>query len=317
MSDKLLHDFKLNEQINIPALIKQVVVRTAKTGKEYLAIVFEDKSGEMEGMYWGVTPDEIKVFVPGVIVQLHATLQIYQGKSQLKITNLKRLSTDAEFKPSDFVAAAPIRRQQMEEEINQILFSITNPEWNRIVRYLLQKYHEQFYNYPAAKKNHHAYTGGLAYHTLSIIHLAQRIGPMYPQINQGLLLAGAILHDIGKTVELSGPIGTLYTVPGNLIGHIAIADAEIVLAAHELHLDENSESILVLRHVVLAHHGLLEYGSPVKPALLEAEVLHQLDELDASIEMFTHAANQTEPGKFSDRIYALDNRMIFHPHDLE
>ncbi|CAH0418606.1 3'-5' exoribonuclease YhaM family protein [Periweissella ghanensis] len=317
MNEKLLHDFKLNEQMNIPVLLKEVVNRTAKNGKAYLAIIFEDKSGEMDGMYWGVTPTEIQTFVPGTVVQLHATRQMYRGKPQLKVANIKAVTAESKLQPSDFIATAPIRRQRMETEINQVLFSITNPEWNRIVRYLLQKHHDQFYSYPAAKKNHHSYTGGLAYHTLSIVRLAQGIVPLYPQINQGLLLAGALLHDIGKTIELSGPVSTSYTVAGNLLGHIAIADAEIVLAVKDLQLDENSESILALRHVVLAHHGLLEYGSPVRPALLEAEVLHQLDELDASIEMFTHTVEQTEPGKFSDRVYALDKRMIYHPKNLE
>lgn len=317
MNEKLLHDFKLNEQMDIPVLLKEVVNRTAKTGKPYLAIIFEDKSGEMDGMYWGVTPAEVETFVPGTVVQLHATRQMYRDKPQLKIANIKLIAATAKLQPSDFIATAPIRRQRMEAEINQVLFSITNPEWNRIVRYLLQKHHDQFYSYPAAKKNHHAYTGGLAYHTLSIVRLAQAIVPLYPQINQGLLLAGALLHDIGKTIELSGPVSTSYTVAGNLLGHIAIADAEIVLAVKDLQLDENSESILALRHVVLAHHGLLEYGSPVRPALLEAEVLHQLDELDASIEMFTHTVEQIEPGKFSDRVYALDKRMIYHPKNLE
>lgn len=317
MSDKLLHDYNLGEQMDIPVLIKNVVTRTAKTGKQYLAIDFEDKSGEMEGMYWGVTPEEIEIFVIGTVVQLHATKQMYQGTPQLKIANIKLATGKVDLKPSDFITSAPVQRQRMEEEINQVLFSITNPAWNRIVRHLLQKHHDAFYTFPAAKKNHHAYTGGLAYHTLSIVHLAQKIGPLYPQINQGLLLAGAILHDIGKTLELSGPVGTTYTVAGNLLGHIAITDAEIVLAVQDLHLDANDENIILLRHVILAHHGLLEYGSPIRPAILEAEVLHQLDELDASIEMFTHVAEQTEPGKFSDRVYALDKRMIYHPTNLD
>lgn len=309
----MLFDYNLEEHMQLLVLIKNAHVRTAKNGKEFLALTFEDKSGEMDGMYWGVTANEIETFANGKVVELQAIRQLYQGKPQLKILKLNLAPTQAKVTVTDFLASSPLKRQEMEEEITAILFSITNPHWNRIVRYLLQKNQEAFYSFPAAKKNHHAFTGGLAYHTLSIVHLAQNVSKQYPQINEALLIAGAFLHDIGKIIELSGPVGTTYTTAGNLLGHIVIADAEIVLAAKELNIDENSEDILLLRHVVLAHHGLLEYGSPVRPALLEAEVLHQLDEMDASIQMFSHTLKQTDPGKFSDRVYALDQRMIYHP----
>ncbi|EPC85478.1 3'-5' exoribonuclease yhaM, partial [Lacticaseibacillus paracasei subsp. paracasei CNCM I-4649] len=139
--------------------------------------------------------------------------------------------------------------------------------------------------------NHHAFAGGLAFHTLSILRLAKSVVQQYSSLNKSLLYAGAILHDLGKTIELSGPISTDYTVEGNLIGHIVLIDEQIVLAAQQLKIDINAEDMLLLRHVVLAHHGLLEYGSPVRPELLEAQVLHDLDELDASINMMTPPTN--------------------------
>lgn len=315
MAEKKLYEYNVDDHMRLLVLIKSANVRTAKNGKDFLALTFEDKSGEMEGMYWGVTPAEVAAFKTGKVVELQAIRQVYQGKPQLKILKINMLSEQSAAQPADFMIGSPVNRHEMEHEINELLFSITNPTWNRIVRYLLQKYHDQFYSFPAAKKNHHAFTGGLAFHTLSIVHLAQDFVKRYPEINEGLLLAGALLHDIGKTVELSGPVGTTYTTAGNLIGHITIADTEIVLASQALNIDSNSEDVLLLRHVVLAHHGLLEYGSPVRPAILEAEVLHKLDDLDATIQMFKQAVKHTEPGNFSERIFALDQRMIYQPRN--
>ena len=122
-----------------------------------------------------------------------------------------------------------------------------------------------------------------------------------------------ILHDSGKTMELTGAIGTEYTLKGNLLGHIVIMDEEITKACEELGIDENQEDVLLLKHLVLAHHGKLEYGSPVRPQLLEAEVLHHIDLLDATITMMSNALDKTEPGAFSERVFGLDNRSFYKP----
>lgn len=127
------------------------------------------------------------------------------------------------------------------------------------------------------------------------------------------MYAGAILHDLGKTTELSGPVATEYTLAGNLLGHLSIMDAEIVEAADKLGIDAGSQDLILLRHMVLSHHGLLEYGSPERPKILEAEILHHLDELDATIMMIQGAVKNIEPGQFSDRVFGLDNRRFYKP----
>mgnify|MGYP000211188465 FL=1 len=132
-----------------------------------------------------------------------------------------------------------------------------------------------------------------------------------------MLYTGAMLHDLGKTIELSGPIATQYTVMGNLIGHISLLDGEIVQACDELGLDPEAPKVILLRHMILSHHGLLEYGSPARPQLLEAEILHQLDELDASIMTIQTALRQTAPGEYTDRLFSLDNRRFYRPTNEE
>ncbi|MGO2969251.1 MAG: HD domain-containing protein, partial [Leuconostoc falkenbergense] len=168
-----------------------------------------------------------------------------------------------------------------------------------------------------AKSNHHAFAGGLAFHSLSIAKLAKGVAGQYPQLNQELLIAGALLHDLGKTIELSGPVATQYTLSGNLIGHITLIDEQIVLAARELKFDLQDEDLILLRHVVLSHHGILEYGSPVRPVVMEAEVLHQLDELDAGIQMMSGVMEKTAEGSFSDRVFGLDNRKFYKPENRD
>lgn len=128
-----------------------------------------------------------------------------------------------------------------------------------------------------------------------------------------MLYAGIILHDLGKVIELSGPMSTEYTLAGNLIGHLVLIDEEITKACLALKISEADEDVLVLRHMVLAHHGLLEYGSPVRPRIMEAEILHQIDNIDASMQMMLTSIRQTEPGKYTDRIFGMDNRSFYVP----
>ena len=119
-----------------------------------------------------------------------------------------------------------------------MIFKIENPVWQRVVRALYSKYDKEFYSYPAAKTNHHAFETGLAYHTATMVRLAESISQVYPQLNQSLLYAGIMLHDLAKVLELSGPENTEYTVRGNLIGHIALIDEEITKVLQELKIDD-------------------------------------------------------------------------------
>ncbi|MFD1465723.1 3'-5' exoribonuclease YhaM family protein [Lapidilactobacillus mulanensis] len=308
-----LANLKNGTAFQIVVMIKQAEVRVAKNGKRFISLVFQDRTGEITGMYWDAKDDDIQHFASGALVHLEGQRDLYNGQPQVKITKLFLVDPNEGFQASQFVVQAPMSAAEMQDEIQKAIFDIQNAKWNRIVRFLLQKYQKEFYEHPAAKSNHHDFTGGLAFHTLSMMRLAKSISQQYDQINYSLLLSGTILHDLGKTIELSGSIGTEYTVPGNLIGHIVLIDEQIVLACQALKLSENDEDILLLRHMVLSHHGLLEYGSPERPKLLEAEVLHYIDELDASINMISKAMVKTEPGTFSERIFGLDNRQFYHP----
>lgn len=312
---KKLYEYNVDESFEICLLIKAADVRMAKNGNPFIAFTFQDQSGQMDGKYWSATSDDIAKYVPGKVVVVNGKREMYNNSPQVKIVNL-RLTDASKGEPtsaSHFVEHAPMTKEEMEEELKRLFDGITNLALKSIVRHILKQYQAEFFEYPAAKRHHHAFVGGLSFHTISMLRLAEAIATQYTQINRSLLYSGVILHDIGKTMELTGAIGTEYTLKGNLLGHIVIMDEEITKACEALDIDENQEDVLLLKHLILAHHGKLEYGSPVRPQLLEAEVLHHIDLLDATITMMSNALDKTEPGAFSERVFGLDNRSFYKP----
>ncbi|MBE9388357.1 3'-5' exoribonuclease YhaM family protein [Vagococcus salmoninarum] len=311
---KKLRELAVDESFEIFVLIKQADVRLAKNGKKFIAFTFQDTSGSIDGKFWDASEDEISKFTGGQVVALGGKREVYQSNPQIKILNLRLATAEEPNQASLYMEKAPIQKEEMVEEINQTIFEITNATWNRIVRHLMTQYQSEFFEFPAAKRNHHAFAGGLAYHTVSMLRLAKSICKEYPELNPSLLYAGVILHDLGKIIELSGPVSTEYTLAGNLIGHLVIVDEEITKACQTLKIDDRTEDVVILKHMILAHHGLLEYGSPVRPRVMEAEILHQIDNLDASIQMMIGSLKQIEPGEYTERIFGMDNRSFYLPN---
>jgi 3'-5' exoribonuclease len=310
---KYLLDYNDGEELELVVLIKNSQLRHTKKGKLYLALTFGDSSGEIHGNFWDASNQDATMFSAGTIVELDGKREEYQSQPQIKIYSLRVVGPEEGYDLKQFIKSAPEKISTMQEEINQYVLEISNPVWHRIVRFLLKKWHQRFFDYPAGKSNHHAVRGGLAYHTLSMLRDAKALADNYPQVNRSLLYAGCILHDMGKVLELTGPVATQYTTEGNLIGHLVLIDEQIMIAAHELGIDSESEDLLLLRHMVLAHHGKYEYGSPKLPALLEAELLHRIDDLDAAVYAITNALQHTRPGSFTDSIMSQGGRKFYRP----
>ena len=284
-------------------LIKSAEVRQTRAGKDYIAFTFQDDSGEIEGKLWDAQPHNVAEYTAGN----NNTPQVNQ-----LVLRLPRSGEPND--PADFKEKPPVDPKDLRDYLAQMIFKIENPVWQRVVRALYSKYDKEFYSYPAAKTNHHAFESGLAFHTATMVRLADAIGDIYPQLNKSLLFAGIMLHDLAKVIELSGPDDTEYTVRGNLIGHIALIDEEITKVLLELKIDDSKEDVIVLRHVILSHHGLLEYGSPVRPRIMEAEILHMIDNLDAEMMMMTGALAKVGEGEMTSRIFAMDNRSFYKPN---
>lgn len=309
----MLYDVKNNEEFGLYVLIKSADVRVARNGNPFIAFVFQDRSGSMEGMYWSASPEEVDRFQAGRVVFLKGERDSYQGKAQVKIRQMRLADQGEPDDPSLYVERIAMKKEDIAEELNEALFLIREPNIVRVVRKILSMVEEDFYLYPAAKRHHHALAGGLSFHTLSMVRIARALLKIYPDLNASLLIAGIILHDIGKTIELSGPTSTDYTLKGKLMGHIVIMSELIEKACQEIGVNSDNESIILLKHVVLSHHGKLEYGSPVQPQIMEAELVHQIDMLDANINMMTTALSKVEAGDYSEPIFPMDRRILYKP----
>jgi 3'-5' exoribonuclease len=310
MGKGILH-YDVGEQIELFLLIKSATKGTASNGKPFLTLILQDQSGEIEAKLWDASDDDEKSYAAQNIVKILGDVQSYRGKSQLKIRQIRRTGPADDVKLDDFLETAPLSIEEMQSELTQYIFEMKNPNIQRITRHLMKKHHKAFMEYPAATKNHHEFVSGLAYHVVSMLKLAKAIAALYPSLDKDLLYAGIILHDMGKVMELSGPISTVYTLEGNLLGHITIMINEIGKAAEELGIA--GEEVLILQHLVLSHHGKAEWGSPKPPLIKEAEILHYIDNIDAKMNMLDGALERVKPGEFSERIFALDNRSFYKP----
>lgn len=301
------------DTVNTFFLIKDSKQGVTTQGKPYMSMLLQDKSGDIDTKYWTVSKEDAPKLIPGIIIKVQGDVIDYRGKKQLKILNCRLAEANDNVRASDFVESAPISEAELFDAIMDYVIQIDDVDLSRIVRHLVTKYKEQFLTFPAAKVNHHDFHSGLAYHVLCMLRQGEALVNIYPQVNRALLYSGIILHDIGKVKELSGSIGVTYTVEGNLLGHIVIASEEVNDAATELGIDRNSESILLLKHLILSHHGKLEYGSPKMPMILEAELLHFIDNIDARIMMFDKNLKNVAPGEFSDRVFPLESRQLYQP----
>ena len=284
-------------------LIHKATQGVTAQGKDYMTLYLQDKSGDIEAKLWTVTKEDMKLLQPEKIVHVTGDVINYRGRKQMKINKFKLATEEDNVKTQDFVDGAPLTPDEIQEEISHYMLDIENASLQRITRHLIRKYQESFFTFPAASSHHHNFASGLSYHVLTMLKVAKSICDIYPTLNRSLLYSAIILHDLGKVKELSGPVATTYTVEGNLLGHISIASEEVAEAARELKIE--GEEVMLLRHMILAHHGKMEFGSPKLPHLKEAEILFFIDNIDAKMNMFDKAFKKTEKGQFTERIFGL------------
>lgn len=246
-------------------LIHRATQGVTAQGKDYMTLFLQDKSGDIEAKLWTVSKEDMQILKPETIVWVKGDVINYRGRKQMKVNQFRLAKPEDGFKTQDFVAGAPLSPDEIQENISHYILDIENANLQRITRHLLKKYQDKFFTYPAASSHHHNFASGLSYHVLTMLEIAKSLCNIYPLLNRSLLYSSIILHDLGKVRELSGPVATTYTVEGNLLGHISIASDEVAEAAKELGID--GEEVMLLRHMILAHHGKMEFGSPKLPHL--------------------------------------------------
>lgn len=299
------------EQVDQFLLIKQATKGVTTVGKPFMSLVLQDKSGDIEAKLWDTNDEHEQMYQPQTILRVGGEIHDYRGKNQLRIKQIRIARPDEGVAIEDLVPSSTTPKEQLFEEMKEYFFAIQNPAISAITKQIIKKYQSEFVVYPAATKNHHDYVSGLLDHVVSMLRLGKSICDLYPTLNRDLMYSGIILHDIGKVIELSGPIATSYTVEGNLLGHITIMVNEIGQAAIELGIE--GEEVMLLQHIVLSHHGKEEWGSPKKPMIQEAEMIHYIDNIDAKMNMLKRALDKTKPGEFTERLFPLDNRSFYKP----
>lgn len=290
------------------ALISSLNKGVTAKGATYLSFVLQDKTGNIDAKYWSPTHEEVASIKAGMVVEIDGEVLSYNKQLQMKVNGLKiidRSSVDL----NDFIKEGDIPRSQLKANITEVINSFENQKLKTLVLKVMEHYELDFYNYPAAAKIHHDFVGGLATHVWGMMKLAMNICECYPTLNRDLLLTGVILHDIGKCIELSGPVITEYTIEGKLLGHISIMQAIVAEIAKENGID--GEEVILVRHMILSHHGQYEYGSPILPMIPEAEILHYIDNIDARMNVLTKAYDGIKEGEFTSRQFALENRAFY------
>jgi 3'-5' exoribonuclease len=292
--------------------------RMTKTNKPYLNLMLGDRSGQIEGRVWEPNDPRIaRDFDKGDIVKARGSASRFDERVQMKIDQL-RVAAPGEVEKSDLLPATTYDVDALWNHLLSTIESFTNADLKRLLLLLLDEpaMRAAYREAPAARQLHHAWLGGLLEHVVSLLKLADRVAAHYPLLDRDLLLTGVILHDIGKTRELSWTVGFDYTVEGILLGHIQFGVDMVNRAIDKLPgFPERLRTLVV--HMILAHHGKLEFGSPKLPMIPEALVLNFVDDLDAKMQAMQSEYDKCEregksPEEMTGKVWALDNRQLLN-----
>jgi 3'-5' exoribonuclease len=273
-------------------LVVDKQVRANRNGNMYLQLELRDRSGSMSARLWNAAESLVRSFESGDFLFVHGKVQLFQGALQMILNSIDRIATE-KVELADFLPHTEQDVGKLHERLCTLLRQLDNPHLRALAECFLMD-HELMQGYcraPAGVRNHHAYLGGLLEHIVTLMEAADRIAPLYPDLNRDLLLMGVFLHDVGKVRELGYDRAFSYTDEGQLIGHLVIGVemlTEQVRRVPDLTGEPfPTELLLRLKHLIVSHHGALEFGSPTLPMTPEAIALHYLDNLDAKVHSFT------------------------------
>ena len=309
----LLSEIRRDDRFEGYLIVRAAEQRAAASGKNYLDMTLADRSGSINAKMWDGT---VQPPVPGSIVKVRATGNEFNGRMQLRVERIRPAERNDAVDMSTLIPCAPRDAKEMLDEVVRAADRIADPDLRLITCELLNRAGKQLLTFPAAKQMHHAERSGLLHHTTTMLRAAEAIRSVYPQLNASLLTAGVIVHDLAKIDEMDADtLGLVadYSVDGKLLGHIVRGVVNIELAAQKT--GASRAKALLLQHMVLSHHGVPEYGSPVAPKFPEAEVLNMIDTLDARLYEMDEALGRAMPGGFSEKVWGLDNRQLYRIPD--
>jgi 3'-5' exoribonuclease len=314
---KKIADFLLNEEVEGHFMIKSVELKEARNKSKYLDIVLMDNSGTIETKLWDCSPTQIDWYKLRTVVFAKGLITEYAGNLQLKVEKMS--VSEKDFDLNHFVPTVEEDIRELWQEIVDVVnekTEISNWKIRHVLGELIDVYGDAFKEYPAARHMHHAVRGGLLFHTVSMLRIARSIVPLYPFLNQNLLFAGIILHDLAKIDEMKAEMGqvTDYTTSGQLLGHITLCInlIESVFQKEGWHEEEDTDLKHVLQHLVLSHHEKPEWGSPIAPMMPEAVMLSMIDQMDAKMYAAGKAIKkEVQTSYWTEPVKSFNNRKLY------
>ena len=300
-------------------LVLRKEVRQGGRAGSFLDLTLCDATGRVSAKVWDNAAAISEQFQQGDVIEVSAAAETYRDELQLRLEKIRALSPD-EANPSDFLPRSGKDLAALERGLAETVKSIENPHLHALLLNLFKDpdFRRDFVTAPAAKALHHSYIGGLLEHTTEVVELCGKVVEVFPALDRDLLIAGAILHDIGKLEELSWQTSFEYTDRGQLLGHLVMGEQRMRLEADRIEgFPEHLR--LLLSHMILSHHGVYEYGSPKLPMTAEAIALHHAEDLDAKVNMFLGqiAVAREQGRKWTERHFLLQRALYAGPGEGE
>lgn len=314
MKPKYVDQIGERDTVESVFLVRDCTQAMARNGKPYMTLKLMDRSGEIEARVWDRVDEFSALFDKDDFIHVSGRGNLYLGKMQLVVQNIYRVAED-DVDLDDFLPVSQRPVAEMRQELDQLLASLQDGPIRRLLQNFFDDpdFFQRYSRAPAAKGMHHVYLGGLLEHSLAVAALACDLSRRYPRINRDLLIAGALLHDVGKTAELSYQRSFDYTDEGKLVGHLVMGVEMIDQRAAAI-ADFPAQTLMLLKHLLLSHHGQYDFGSPKRPKILEAVVLNFIDDLDSKINgVLAHI--DKEPARTSDwtSYHRLYDRYFYAP----
>lgn len=308
---KWVNEFVDGDHIIGQLLVVSATKGTTDKGLSYLNVTFQDRTGTIDAKKWDASEADLRVLVPGSVVVVDGLVNLYKNQPQLKIVEVAKPDHPEEVNMSNFARVSPIPLEELKAKLDKYLNSFTDKDVEKVTKAVINHFYDKYVTYPGAVKVHHEFGSGILHHSLFMADVADAVAHIYTQVDRDILVAGALLHDIGKTIEYENPIAPVQTTEGKLVGHIAVGYAEFKRIVDDLHIE--SEVPLLLEHMILSHHGTLEFGSPVMPSTREALLLSEIDMLDSRQMILDKSLAGINEGEFTQRLWMMDDTAFYKP----
>ena len=282
--EQFLSDLKVGDLVETIFVVSEKQVKKKKNGEDYCTVTLQDRGGTVEGVMWTEVFQASGIFAEGDLVEIKGILKEYRGSRQLIVNSLVKIKKDAGLDLSDYIKSTSKDIDSMFEEVLGYIDSIKNKHLKELLNSFMddKKFATDYRTSTAAIRYHHAYQGGLLEHSLNVTKICDMLACIYDNLNRDLLICGAILHDVGKIKEYQSGVNLKITNRGRLLGHITIGYGWVLEKIGQIKGFPKDLADRIL-HIILTHHGHLEYGSPKRPKILEAFIVYHADHLDGDI----------------------------------